>query len=126
LVNESFNLLVKNIFDSLIYSLNHDEKSGLQVLETLNTLTDVNSKIWQSHIESIVSVICEIAKQKTFESNTRESAVEILLTIANRSPAFLRKSENFKTQFLPLVFELLLEIDNLNDLEKWNKEVNYF
>ena len=30
---------------------------------------------------------------------------------------------NFKKEFLPLLFELLLEVDNVNNLEKWEKQV---
>ena len=98
------------------------ENAGRNALETLNNLTDNYPKIWKSHLDTLINIICQISKQTSFTTETRESAIEIILTIANKTPAFLRKSESFKTVFLPMIFELLLDIDLPNDIEKWNKE----
>jgi len=116
--------LVENLIDSLVYALKNDESSGRSALETLNTLTDNYPKIWKSHLDTLINVICQISKQTTFSTETRESAIEIILTIANKTPAFLRKSDGFKNIFLPMIFELLLDIDLPNALEKWDKETD--
>ena len=104
--------------------MKNDQNSGRNALETLNNLTDNYPKIWKSHLDTLINIICQISKQTSFTTETRESAIEIILTIANKTPAFLRKSESFKTVFLPMIFELLLDIDLPNDIEKWNKETD--
>lgn len=121
---EKFANIIDNTIDSLVYVLKNDESSGRIALETLNNLTESYPKLWKNHVEVLINVICEILKQTSFSFITRESALEIILTLANKTPAFLRKSQNFKNLYLPLVFELLLDIDHVNDIDAWNKDTD--
>jgi hypothetical protein len=87
----------------------------------MNNLTDNHPKFWKQNLEILIQIVCEIGKEKSFSNAIRESSLEIIYGVAKKSPAFLRKSANFKGLFIPLLFELLLDIDNVNNLENWNK-----
>ena len=45
--------------------------------------------------------------------------VRISILFEKNSPSIIKKSDNFKKFFLPLIFNLLLEVDNENDINKY-------
>jgi hypothetical protein len=49
-------------------------------------------------------------------------ALEIVYSLAKKSPAFVRKSKTFSGKFIPMLFQLLLDVDHLDDLNEWTKE----
>lgn len=116
-----FTSLSELILNSMITVLKNDREMGKSALGAINNLTESHPKFWKGNLEILIHYMCEIGKEKMFSNEIRESAIEIVYTIAKKSPAFLRKSKNFANLFIPLLFSLLLDLDNLDNIEAWNK-----
>jgi hypothetical protein len=54
-------------------------------------LTATHGDIWADSISKVIYVISEIMKNRNFEDSTRQSALEIITTIAENMAALLRK-----------------------------------
>jgi len=118
-----FTPLAEFILDSLIYVLKNDVDIGKTALEAINSLTDSHAKFWKQKLEVLIEILCQIAREKSFSNTVRDLALEIAYSLAQKSPAFIRKSKTFSGQFIPLLFELLLDIDYANELDEWTKEI---
>ena len=71
----------------------------------------------------LIEVICKIGSDKSIKSTMRSSSLELIYSLSKKIPAILRKSNNFLNMFIPMMFQLLLEIDNENSLPQWEKMV---
>lgn len=125
-----FTDLAEIMFESLISSLKFelDKKetestSGKTAIETLTFLIDAHPKFWKGKADLIIHIVGEICRTKAFPNKIRETALELVYSLCTNSPKAVKKSENFKKIFLPLLFELLLEVDNIDNLDKWEKQV---
>jgi hypothetical protein len=59
-------------------------------------------------------------KTKTFETNTRTSALEIVTTLAEEMPSLLRKrAGEIKEELFPAIFQMICEPELEDDLEEW-------
>jgi hypothetical protein len=116
-----FSSLTSAIIDTLIYALKNDEEKGKSALESLNYLTEAHPKYWKENFETFLHVLYEIIREKSFGQTIRESALEIIYTLANKTPAFIRKSNNFIVEIIPMLFDLLLDVNDVDNLEAWNK-----
>lgn len=118
-----FSSLASFIVRSLVYCLQNDVDGtkSISCLETLNILVEVHPKLWKEDLESFITVICEILSAPTLSLQIKNSTFQIILSLSKGTPAYLRKSEVFKTKFIPLLLVLLKDLDNLNDLSEWTK-----
>ncbi len=117
-----FQKLAPVIIESLIVVLRTDAEAGKQSLIALNDLADAKGKFWKDHLDALINVICEIAKAATsFESETRETALEIVYSLAKGTPVNMRKCKVLKTEFIPMVFELLCDLDNTSNIKAWTE-----
>lgn len=57
-----------------------------------------------------------IAKDKSFDDRTRQTALELLLTLSESAPAMVRKVPNFASEVIPVAMEMITDID---DDESW-------
>lgn len=115
-----FSSLIEIILQNLAPLIQQGEDS---VLESLNYLTDTHPKFWKEKIEMLIEVICKIGSDKSIKSTMRSSSLELIYSLSKKIPAILRKSNNFLNMFIPMMFQLLLEIDNENSLPQWEKMV---
>ena len=99
------------------------DSKGKAALETMIEIIDQHPKFWKGKTDIIINIVNEISKGKIFQNQIRECALELVYSLAKSSPSVIRKSENFKKIFLPLIFNLMLEIDNENDDSKWEKNI---
>jgi len=111
--------LAEFILDGLIYVLKNDVDILKIVLEAIIFLTENHANFKKKKFEVLIEILCQIARENSFG---RELALEFAYLLAKKSPEFIRKSNTFSCQFIPLLFELLLEIDYDNEIEKWTKE----
>ena len=59
-------------------------------------------------------------KNRAFEDGTRESALEIVISVAEAHPKLLKENmEAMKTQFFPSLAVLMTKLENEDDLEAW-------
>ena len=103
---------------------NSNDSKGKTALETMNEIVDQHPKFWKGKTEDIINIVNEISKGKIFPNQIRECALELVYSLCKNSPSIIKKSTNFKKLFLPLLFSLLLEVDNENDINTWEKHVD--
>lgn len=114
-----FQGLAPVIIQSLIDVLKADIESGKQSLIALNELADSQGKFWKDHLDALITVVCEIAKESSFETEIRETALEIVYALAKATPVNMRKSQVLKSTFIPLLFHLMCDLDNINTVDLW-------
>lgn len=108
------------ILDVVIDVLRQNEDKGLASLESLIELSSSHGEIWSKVAPKLIFVVSEIMKNSNFENSTRQSALEIISTLAEDMPALLRKNQNeLKTHFFPSVMHMLTEVEFEDDLNAW-------
>lgn len=116
-----FSSLAKPIINSLVYCLQNDEDGtkSKACLETLNFLTELHPKLWKEDLESFLDIICEILISNQISKQNQQSAFQLVLSFTKSTPAYVRKSTVFKEKFIPILMNLLKDVDNVNDLKTW-------
>ena len=124
-----FTGLSDKMLQTLVDALKHDINSkaeaspGKTALETMDIIVERHPKFWKSKIDLLIDIVCEIAKGKMFSNTIREASLELIFSLAKNLPGVPKKSDNFKNKFIPLLFELMLEVDNVDNLQAWEKQV---
>lgn len=109
-----------NLLDIVVEVLQADEEQGKESLEALIELTNLFGEIWNSCGEKLIFVCSEVMKNKNFEDGTRESALEILGSVAEAHPKLLKENtEQMKTQFFPSLCVMMCKLENEDSLEDW-------
>ena len=99
------------------------DSKGKVALETMIEIIDQHPKFWKGKTDTIITIVNEISKGKIFQNQIRECALELVYSLAKSTPSAIKKSEQFKNTFLPLLFNLILEVDNENDEKAWEKNI---
>jgi hypothetical protein len=86
-------------------------------------IIDQHPKFWKGKTDAIITIVNEISKVKIFQNQIRECSLELVYSLAKSTPSAIKKSEQFKKVFIPLLFSLMLEVDNENDEKKWEKNM---
>ena len=136
IVNEDillkFSCLTDKMLNALVSTLKYEneqknkdfsESKGKAALETMIDIVDQHPKFWKGKTDTIITIVNEISKAKIFQNSIRECALELVYSLAKSSPSSIKKSAQFKNVFLPLLFNLLLEIDYENDEKGWEKNI---
>ncbi|CAG8499248.1 1824_t:CDS:10 [Acaulospora colombiana] len=72
-----------------------------------------------------------IIKDNTFEDGTRQTALELLLTLSETSPSMMRKVPDFCSQIIPISLKMMTELEDTeewyttDDLEDYDNDENY-
>jgi len=86
-------------------------------------LTSAHGDIWGGCMSKLIFVVSEIMKNSQFEENTRQSALEILNTLAENMAGILRRNESdLKTHLFPALAYMMTEVPHADDLEAWLEE----
>ena len=123
---------VQNLFISLIEPLLLNilslfkEKSAIEkeIFDSLIFLVDSYPKFFKDSIDILIDFVSKISLEKRIDFNLRTLSLEIIYSLAHSVPSKIRTSQNFKNIFIPLIFELLLDLDNINSFEQWEKLKN--
>ena len=127
-----FTELTDKMLSALIETLKYEngqnktdiaDSKGKAALETMIEIIDQHPKFWKGKADTIINIVNEISKGKIFQNQIRECALELVYSLAKSTPSAIKKSSNFQNVFLPLLFNLMLEIDNENDDAKWEKNI---
>ena len=128
-VISKFSLLNEKMLSALIQVLKYenenkieDNKNGKIVLEALIGIIDSHPKFWKNKEDLILNIVCEISRGKIFKNDIRESALEMAFALIKNNPSKMKKCQNLKDKFIPMLFELLCEVDNINEEDKWEKQ----
>ena len=120
-VQELFADMINPLFNNMINLFKNDLNVDKQIFDSLIFLVDSYPKFFKNNIDSIIDCVSKISSETKISFSLRTSALEIVFSLANSIPAKIRSSKNFQEIFIPLMFKLLLELDNINTLETWEK-----
>ena len=125
-----FSCLTDKMLNTLVAILKYEneqkntaDSKGKAALETMIEIIDQHPKFWKGKTDTIITIVNEISKPKIFKNDLRECALELVFSLAKSSPSSIKKSAQFKSVFLPLLFSLILEIDYENDEKGWEKNL---
>lgn len=77
-------------------------------------------EIWNACGEKLIFVCSEVMKNKGFVDGTRESALEIVGSVAEAHPKLLKENaEHMKTQFFPSLCVMMTKVEHEDSLEDW-------
>jgi hypothetical protein len=123
IVNEDillkFSCLTDKMLNALVSTLKYEneqknkdfsESKGKAALETMIDIVDQHPKFWKGKTDTIITIVNEISKAKIFQNSIRY-VLELVYSLAKSNPSLNKKNAQFKNVFLPLLFNLLLEID---------------
>ena len=111
---------MNNLLDIVVEVIKADEDQGKESLEALIELTNSFGEIWSQSGEKLIFVSSEVMKNKDFEDGTRESALEIVVSVAEAHPKLLKDNiEAMKSQFFPSLCVLMTKLEHDDDLNAW-------
>lgn len=87
----TYKSLATKLLQVVIEVLNRDEEQGRASLEHMIELTHTHGDIWGGAQAMLLTVISEIMKNRNFEDETRQSALEIVVTLSENMAGILRK-----------------------------------
>ena len=82
--------MMAGLLDTVIEVLQQDEEQGKESLEALIELTNLFGEIWRDCGQKLIFVCSNAIKTKEFEDGTRESALEIIISVAEAHPKLLK------------------------------------
>ena len=86
-------------------------------------LTATHGDIWADCISKVIFVISEVMKNRNFEDATRQSALEIISTLAENMAAILRKkTDDLQKHLFPALAYMMTEVPLADDLDAWFAE----
>ncbi|OQR84814.1 importin-like protein [Achlya hypogyna] len=89
-----------------------DELSAREVLSALLVLSEAHPAFLQLHLDAICGAMLQLARQRTFEPETRELALEILLSLSTKASSAGRSAKPLLESLVPTVLELMTELDD--------------
>ncbi|CAO3670398.1 hypothetical protein G6F70_006836 [Rhizopus microsporus] len=109
----------------------HDDQSLVDCLVVLIELADSAPKLFRNVLPHVLTGMISIAKDKSFEDRTRQTTLELLLSLAEAAPAMIRKLPNFAQEVIPVSMEMVTDIDDdedwytADDIDEDDNESNY-
>lgn len=94
-------------------------------------LGDSAPKLFRPVLPNVLTVMVSISKDKSFEDRTRQTALELLLTLSEAAPPMIRKLPNFAQEVIPVAMEMITDIDDdeswyttddVSDRDSWGNE----
>ncbi|CAG8558443.1 24474_t:CDS:10, partial [Racocetra persica] len=88
-------------------------------------------RIFRPVLPIVMPFAINIMKDKTFEDGTRQTALELLLTLSEASPSMMRKTPDFCLQVIPISLEMMTELEDdegwytTDDLDDDDNDENY-
>ena len=120
-VQQLFSALIEPLLLNILSLFKEKTNIEKEIFDSLIFLVDSFPKFFINNVDGIIEFVSKISSEKKIEFNIRTSILEIVYSLANSIPAKIRESKSFIQTFIPMIFNLLLDIDNINSLEKWEK-----
>lgn len=86
--------MMEGLLDVVIQVMQSDETQGQASLESMIELTHSHGDIWADCMPKLIYIVSQVMTNKDFENATRQSALEIISTLAESMGAILRKHSN--------------------------------
>ncbi|KAG0747446.1 hypothetical protein G6F57_000579 [Rhizopus arrhizus] len=109
----------------------HEDQDLVDCLVVLIELADTAPKLFRNVLPNVLTGMVSIAKDKSFEDRTRQTVLELLLSLAEAAPSMIRKLPNFAQEVIPVAMEMVTDIDDdeewytTDDIDDDDNEENY-
>lgn len=115
--------MMDNLLDVVTSVMQADETQGQASLESMIELTQSHGDVWADCMPKLIHVVSQVMRHTEFENATRQSALEIITTLAEGMAGILRKhADALRTEFFPALAFMMTEIEHADDLEAWLEE----
>ncbi|CAG8588523.1 5786_t:CDS:10, partial [Dentiscutata erythropus] len=113
----SFSELMPQMLEVLSPLVAHRDEDGLvDGIMVFIELGENSPRVFRPVLPIVMPFAINIMKDKSFEEGTRQTALELLLTLSEASPSMMRKTPDFCSQVIPISLEMMTELD---DYEEW-------
>ncbi|KAI9141287.1 armadillo-type protein [Paraphysoderma sedebokerense] len=109
-----------------------DEDNLSEAFSSLIELAESLPKLFRPIMGDLLMFVMQILKNGDLENSTRQTALELLLSIADAAPSMVRKqTPNFCQEVIPICFQMMAELDDdpswatTDDLEDDDETENY-
>ena len=116
-----FSKLINPLLSNILSLFKEKTQIEKEIFDTLIVLVDGYPKFFIENLDDLIEFVCKISSEKKIEFSIRSSSLEIIYSLAHSIPAKIRGSKSFLETFIPLIFNLLLELDNIDSIENWAK-----
>ena len=96
---------------------NGNEHDATGILDHLVTIAQIQPLFYRGTLDNVATAMMTIAANVGYDFSTRAMALELLITLSETAPALARRSATFVRGICPLVFSIMLEIDE--DEDEW-------
>ncbi|KAF9365094.1 hypothetical protein BGX34_011434 [Mortierella sp. NVP85] len=125
--------LMPSMLDTLNALLAAKEESGLvEGLVVMIELAENSPRLYRHVLIAVLPFLLNIVKNaKELEDRTRQSALELLLTLAECASSLIKKVPDFATNLVPVALEMMTELEddqewyNSDDLDEEDPEENH-
>ncbi|KAJ2145972.1 importin subunit beta-3 [Coemansia sp. RSA 564] len=93
-----------------------DEDGLTEALSALIEAAEETPKLFRAVLDSLVTFATAIGKNDALEATTRQTAMELLVTLAESAPGMCRKNAQFCQQIVPVCLQMMSSIE---DDEEW-------
>lgn len=93
-----------------------DEATFREVLSTLVQVAELHPKFFRNNLDDVGRAMIFISSTQDLDADTRELAVEFLLSLAENAGGMVRKSQYIVQSVVPLVIQMMCEVE---DDETW-------
>ena len=97
-----------------------EEEDARDVLVSLNEIAETEPLLFKPHFQQHAVVLLEVANNGDFDSETRQGALELLITVVEGKPALIRKDRVLLPKLCTTLLGMLLAIE---DTEQWHAAV---
>lgn len=120
-VQGAFSILINPLLQNILSLFKEKVELEKEIFDSLIFLADSYPKFFINNLNEIIEFVCKIASEIKIDFRLRISSLEIIYTLAHSIPAKIRENQTFVKIFIPLIFNLILDIDNIDSTENWNK-----
>ncbi|KAF1335672.1 Importin-like protein, partial [Globisporangium splendens] len=93
-----------------------DEATFREVLSVLVQVAELHPKFFRNNLDDVGRAMVFISSTQDLDADTRELAVEFLLSLAENAGGMVRKSQTIVQSVVPLVIQMMCEVE---DDDQW-------
>ncbi|KAJ3075622.1 hypothetical protein HDU98_007434 [Podochytrium sp. JEL0797] len=93
-----------------------DEKLVVDSFSYLIELAEADPRLFRVHLPSLIDFVATVMQNQDLDSPTRQTAVELLIALAEARPGMIRKLPQFTQTIVPILLSWMAQIE---DNESW-------
>ncbi|KAJ3143227.1 hypothetical protein HK100_000026 [Physocladia obscura] len=93
-----------------------EEKLVVDSFSYLIDLAESDPRLFREHLPSLIDFVATVMRNEQLDSPTRQTAVELLIALAEARPGMIRKLPQFTSTIVPLLLGWMAKIE---DSESW-------